>query len=85
MTVQDVSAFQISDGRCFGDKRTAYQEELVQLFQQLEVIKIKRYKLTEVDNMVKAVKDWLTKAEALRAQMRTEPDEEVAKDLAQRV
>lgn len=85
MAVTEVTAFQTTNGQCFSDKRQAYQQDLVELFQGLQVIKNKSYKLKEIDNVIADVADWLEKVRALRAQMDAETDDEVAKDLAHRV
>lgn len=78
MSVEQVTAFRISDGKCFGKKEDAFREEILFFHRTLPVIVNRKPTPKEFRKLADEVGDWWSRARALLEQMRDEPDVEVA-------
>jgi len=67
--VKEVTAYQVSDGRCFGDKREAYQEELVHLYHSLPQVAKRGFSLVQCSKLLSEVEGWLPRAREVHGSM----------------
>ena len=80
--INRTDAWACTNGKCFADKQSAYNEEVLHLYQTLPKVGNRGVTAAQFKKMIQEVNDWLNKATGLQRQMADERDVEVIRSIA---
>jgi len=70
--IDQIVAFKTSNGKCFEDKVSAYQEEIVAMYQLLPKVGKRGFSLVEMAGLTSEVSQWKDRARAVLHRMNEE-------------